>query len=134
MPLNVKDLIDKSSDKLMGEKPVIASPIYMGIIVTLVILVIVWIVLKGEVDVIYEDTSLGLLLVKAGVWGFLITTGVAFLHDRAVNKIYSKKHESIVTQQIVDSAISGPITTTGTITPVLNPTAPTPPPVVAPTA
>ncbi len=120
MPLNVQDLVEKSSDKLLGNKPVLANPIYTGLIITLILVLITWITLKGEVDIIYDDTSLVILLFKSSIIGFLISLVTLFLHDRAINKAYKLKYENLAAQQIVNSATQGPMTTTGTIAPTLS--------------
>lgn len=132
MPLNVQDLIEKSSDKLLGNKPVLANPIYTGLIITLILVLITWITLKGEIDVIYDDTSLIALLFKASIIGFLVSLVTMFLHDRAINKAYKLKYENLAAQQIINSATQGPMTTTGIIAPTLNTQPQLPTPIPAP--
>ncbi len=120
MPLNVQDLVDQSSDKLLGNKSILSSSIYTAFIITLILLILTWLTLKGEIEVVYDDTSLLVLLFKSSVWGFLISIITLFLHDRAINKLYKEKYENINAQQIVNTATLGPMTNAGTITPVLN--------------
>lgn len=120
MPLNVQDLVDQSSDKLLGNKSILSSSIYTAFIITLILLILTWLTLKGEIEVVYDDTSLLVLLFKSSVWGFLISIITLFLHDRAINKLYKEKYENMNAQQIVNTATLGPMTNAGTITPVLN--------------
>lgn len=107
MPLKLHDLVNKSSKKLVKKgDSVFTNPVYVAGITIGILLIIIWIMMKNEVEIIYEDTSFTTLLFKVGIWGFISSVFISFLHERSIEQKYEEKYANKMQEQVVVAVTS----------------------------
>ena len=105
MGLDSKDLF--SFMDRWSEIEVFKNPLWMALIIVCIICIIVWFILNNEVEVIYDDTSLPMLIFKAGIWGFISTLIFLFIHNKAVENDVSKKYKTVDKDRLLDKIGEG---------------------------
>lgn len=107
MPLKIGDLFNQTAKRISGgEKSILTNMIWVAAIIVGVLLLTLWFILKNEVDIRYDDTSLIMLLLKGGVWSFITCLLVIFLHDNAIKTHYENLYRNKNQEQIIDRVIT----------------------------
>ena len=118
MPLELNDLVNNISSKLIDtESSVLNNPFVIAVLIVLIILIIVYFVIKDEIEIVYEDASIWTLLIKIGVWSFIATSGIAFLHNKVISAKYENKNKDTSKERVVGVATDINITDKAAIAP-----------------
>lgn len=77
------------------------SPVRTAAITVGIVLLIVYFTLRNEVEPVYDDTSLLTLLLRIGVWVFLVDAVILYLSYGAIQQLEADKHKNKNKEQIV---------------------------------
>ena len=105
MPLKLGSLAGNSTKKILGKGSVFSNPIYVALIIVGITIILIYVIMKREVETVYDDISFESLVIKIGVWSLVANMMVAFLHDKAVENIYEEKYKNKSQSGIIDRVI-----------------------------
>ena len=77
------------------------SPVWTSAITVGIVLIIIYFTLHNEVEPIYDDTSLLSLLMRIGVWVWLVDSVILYLSYGAIQQLESDKHKNKNKEQII---------------------------------
>jgi len=111
--LRLGDLFSGGVNSLSGG--LFLSPIWTGLACAAAILIIIWFVMSKEVEPIYNDTSFMFLLLKAGIWIFIVEVGVLYLSAGALEKQISSEYKNKNQERIINLVTEHDATTVGMV-------------------
>ena len=121
MSLKIGDLVNQISGKIISdESPILDNPIIVSAIIVVIIIFISYIVMRDEVETTYDDTTIFHLLMKAGIWGFMSTGLLLFLHNRVISDKYENKYKNLATEELANAVIQRPDATEAIKPDILN--------------
>jgi hypothetical protein len=85
MPFEVGETINTLADKfqtLPMVNTIVKNPIYTAMLITFIVILITLFIFR-DVD---SDESLIIMGLRSGFWIFMLTTGVLFLHNKALTQ------------------------------------------------
>ena len=128
MPLNVKETTSQVSKKISSIpiiKSVIINPVLTAISIVFIMMIIILLIFRNvEFD---EDQSLLRMTVRIGIYSFIFTAGLLFLHDNYLIKEMESKNKSGAMEELfsdVDKVGSGLPISSENVVPVLGTNAP----------
>lgn len=105
MSLNLKELVKPS--RALAQNPILQNPLWISVIITGIILIIIWFVMHNEIEMVYEDTSFLMLLFKAGIWSFVASLFVVFLHNKAIESNIANKYKDTDKERLMSTIVDG---------------------------
>lgn len=79
---------------------VLLSPIWLAVVIILVLTIILYFILRS-----YIDDGLYGVLAKQAIYTLLVTIGIVFLHDRAMNQKFEQDHRDKRKEEIIQTSI-----------------------------
>lgn len=115
--LRLSELFSTGATGISGSGAgIFLSPVWTAMITISLLLIMIYFIIRNEVEPVYDDTSLITLLIRIGVWGFLIESVILYLSYGAIERFEADKHKNKNKEQIVMGITNGN-NGTGTIEP-----------------
>ena len=99
MPFNLETFINDILNST-GVNSIVNNPIWVGIIITVIILIIIYFQFADSMD---EEQSFWPVWIQTGVWILITTLSILFLHFKNVDNEYTKKGGDKQAQLVVQA-------------------------------